>query len=118
MNVEVLYRNDPERSLVDPVLELGRRECVFRLIRGDYCDPFNGDWFGPNWPTKVIRWNFRWLPLPFIAWKWPLLNRACYIGAKVYGVDSPQYVEWMPAKDVYEGSQAFCFSIRPFANME
>lgn len=34
------------------------------------------------------------------------------MGAKVYGADSPAYVNWMDAEDVYFGSQAIQFSGR------
>lgn len=117
MNVDVVYRNDPERPLKDPVLEPGVRRFVFRLIRGDYCDPFGGQWFGPDFPVNVIRWRFKRLAVPFVAFKWPFLNRAFYAGAKVYGVDSPEYKAWLPARDVYDGSDAFCLSLRPFAKV-
>lgn len=160
MKVEVLYRNDPERPVKDPVLESGGRRFVFRLVRGDYCDPFGGQWFGPDFPVNVVRWQFKRLAVPFIAWKWSitalplmlvssacvaygyfterewlglvgatvglaglaactaLLRRAFYAGAKVYGADSLEYRAWLPSADVYEGSNAFCLSLRPFARIE
>lgn len=34
------------------------------------------------------------------------------LGAKVYGADAPEYVNWMAAEDVYAGSQAIQFSAR------
>ena len=44
-------------------------------------------------------------------------DRAGYIGFKLYGADSDAYRSWMKEGDVYEGSQACHFSIRPFANL-
>lgn len=118
MKVDVLYRNDPERKLMDPVLEPGGRPFVFRLYRGDLLDP-QGDpdgWFLPVLPERVVRGWLRFAP--FVAFKWPFLNRALYIGYKLYGVDAPEYVSWAGRENVYEGSVAMCFSFRPFANME
>ena len=118
MKVSVLYRNDPERPIKDPVLEPGGRKFVFRLVRGDYCDPFGGQWFGPDYPVRVIRWRFTWLAFPFVAFKWPFLDRAFYFGAKVYGADAPEYLDWMGDQDVGPDSVAFCISFRPFASMK
>lgn len=108
MNVEIVYRSDPHRPLTDPLPE--SNGLVFRLVRGDLCDPMNGRWFDPPFPTKVIRWRFETLPLPFVAWK--LGKFRGYLGAKVYGVDSEHYLNWLPASEVYTGSQAFCLSAR------
>lgn len=116
MKVEALYRNDPERQLTDPVLESGVRWFVLRIYSGDFLDIFGGGWFDPEKPPKkVIRKVLRFMP--FIAWRWPGTNRSGYIGFKLFGVDSPNYVTFqgvMP-QDVYVGSQACCFSFRPFA---
>lgn len=116
MNVECVWHtpNDRDRPLYDPLPE--RNGLVLRFIRGDLCDPMDGQWFGPRWPARVIRWRFERLPIPFLAWKFgPWLG---YLGAKVYGVDSPAYLNWMPARDVYAGSFAFCLSARPFASRQ
>ena len=118
MKVTCHYRNDPERGLTDPVLEKGGRRFVFRLYSGDICDPLNGNWFSAPYPTKVWRTFCSKPILPFIAWRWPFSNKAGYIGFKEYGADSEQYKNWMPHEDVYEGSQALCLSLRPFATME
>jgi len=112
------YRNDHERPLVDPLPELGGRRFIVRLYSGDVCDPFGGQWFGPDYPKHVIRFFTRLPILPFVAWKWPFMDRAGYIGFKLYGVDAPAYKHWMPPDDVYDGSQAVCFSFRPFATIE
>jgi hypothetical protein len=121
MKIICHYRNDAERGLLDPVLEKGGRRFVIRLWSGDVCDPVSccgsSDWFGPNYPRHVVRFFCKLPILPFIAWKWPFMDRAGYIGFKPYGADSPAYKNWMPAEDVYDGSQALCFSIRPFARM-
>lgn len=118
MKVRCLYRNDLERPLTDPLPELGGRRFVFRLYFGDLLDPLRDPdgWFGPALPRVVLR--FRWALLPFVAWKWPLLDRAAYIGGKLYGVDSEAYVPWAGRENVYAGSQAMCFSFRPFANIK
>jgi hypothetical protein len=116
MNVEVVYRNDLARPVLDPLPE--ENGVVFRLIRGDYLDPFFGDWFKPPYPRIVLRARFEFLPFPFFAWK--LGSWSGYLGAKVYGVHHPEYVQSLRLHpdDVYEGSTAFCFSIRPFAKPE
>ena len=110
MEVKCLYRNDPERPLTDPLPEINGRKFVFRIYSGDVCDPMNGNWFEPPWPKYVIRFKFNFLP--FIAWKWPFINRAGYIGFKLYGVDSEAYKNWIDPSEVYDGSQAVCTSIR------
>ena len=117
MQINCHYRNDPERGLLDPVLEKGGRKFVLRIWSGDVCDPLGGQWFGPEFPKTVIRFFCKLPILPFIAWKWPLMNRAGYIGFKLYGADAPAYKNWMPAEDVYDGSQALCFSVRPMARI-
>ena len=122
MNVTCHYRNDPERDLTDPLPELGGRKFVFRLYSGDICDPvqIGGNWFQPPYPTRVWR-TFVKLPiLPFIAFKWPFMNRAFYAGFKLYGVDANAYKEWgvgIKPEDVYKGSLALCTSVRPFATI-
>lgn len=127
MNVLVLYRNDPERPLKDPVLEPTGRCFVLRLLIGDVADPFidPDGWFGPKPPRFVLRfWSP--FPLPFIAFRWPdwlagffpkLKGRACYLGSKVYGADDPNYT-WLAPEDRAAGSTAMHFSIRPFGGME
>lgn len=112
MKIKVLYRSDPERPLKDPLPE--KSGFVFRLIRGNLCSPLNGQWFGPKWPTIVLRANV-WFPIPFLAWR--LGNHGGYIGAKVYGVDREEYFNWMPVDDVYAGSEAFCISARLWADV-
>lgn len=122
MKIKVLYRNDPERGLTDPVLEPGGRKLVFRLVSGDWLDPywppFGNSWFNPPFPTGVLHVNVK-LPLPFICFKWPFMNRCCYLGWKIYGVDNDVYKTWLTApENVYDGSQALCLSFRPFASIK
>lgn len=121
MHAECVYRNDPERGGRDPVLEFGGRRFVFRLYKGDICDPLNGNWFVEPYPTRIWRAHCPWPVLPFIAWKWPFLDRAGYLGFKHYGADGeqyPAYRKWMPEGDSEPGSNALCLSFRPFASME
>jgi hypothetical protein len=115
VKVEVLYRNDPERPLTDPLPEREGRRLIVRVYRGDYCDPmFDRDgWFGAGKPKAVLRGWLLWMP--FIAWRWPFSARAGYFGFKLYGVDSPVYKTFLPPEEVYDGSQACHFSVRPFA---
>lgn len=117
MKVEVRYRNDPERPLTDPVLEPGGPLFAFRLYRGTFCHPVDGSWFDPNdVPTKVIIEERSFMP--FVMWRWPFTSRAGYAGYKLYGVDSEHYKTFLPPEEVYPGSQACHFSIRPFANIQ
>lgn len=115
MKVEVIFRSDPLRPLTDPLPEANG--IVFRLVRGDVLDPlFDPDgWFGVAKPLFVLRFRSK-VPLPFLAWR--LGRWTGYVGFKVYGVDSPSYVPWAGAAEVYEGSQAMHFSVRPFARSE
>jgi len=77
---------------------------------GDVCHPLGtGDWFKPPYFSRVLRF-FSYVPLPFVAWN--IFGWRGYLGAKVYGADSPEYMNWMDALDVYEGSQAIQFSAR------
>jgi hypothetical protein len=115
VRISVLYRNDHERPLTDPVPEIGGRWFVLRIYSGDYCDPIGGTWFDPQkLPRFVLR--ARMFFMPFIAWRWPF-SKAGYAGFKLFGVDSPAYKNWLPLEEVYEGSQACCFSLRPFAGL-
>ena len=113
MRARVLWRSDPERSILDPLLE--RNGFVLRLIYGSCCDPWNGQWFGPKWPTIILRF-YSLVPFPFISWR--VGNWTGYLGAKVYGVHHEEYKNWLPAHEIYNGSTAFCFSARPFAKPE
>lgn len=77
---------------------------------GDICDPFNGKWFDPPYPTRIWR-TYCPLPiLPFISIK--IGRFGIYFGFKLYGADSEHYLNWMDTKDVYPGSQALCLSVR------
>jgi len=124
MKVTVHYRNDPERDLTDPLPDHGGRNFIMRLYSGDVACPLFGTlfgefWFHPPHPKKLIRFNTKWPVLPFISFRWPFTERACYIGFKLYGVDAPVYADWLCAKeDVFKGSQALCLTLRPFANLK
>lgn len=129
MEVICHKRNDPERGLTDPVPELNGRKFIYRIYSGDICDPVGAgnNWFKEPFPTRVWRTYCKYPILPFIAWVWPawmskifpgLKDRVGYMGFKLYGVDSPEYKKWpvgIKPEDVYDGSQAVCLSIRPFA---
>lgn len=116
------YRNDPERPLDDPVPEPGGRKFIFRLYSGDWLDPalsWGSNWFHPPFPKVVLHLNVKWPVLPFVAWKWPFMDRAFYGGWKRYGVDSEAYKQWLcKPEEVYPGSKALCLSIRPFARIK
>lgn len=81
------------------------------LRGGDVLHPLGkGDWFKPPYFARVLRF---WCPLPILPWiSWNLWGWRGYAGAKVYGADSWDYLNWMPAGDVYQGSQALQFSVR------
>lgn len=78
---------------------------------GDVCHPIGqGNWFKPPFFSNVMRF---WCPIPLLPWiSWNLWGWRGYIGAKVYGADAPEYSRWIPAWDVYAGSQAIHFSAR------
>jgi hypothetical protein len=61
----------------------------------------------------VLRF-YSYLPLPFVAWN--LWDWRGYLGAKVYGVDSDAYKNWIDPNAVYDGSQAIQFSGRLMIN--
>lgn len=79
---------------------------------GDVLHPMGqeGNWFKEPYFTKILRF---WCPIPILLFiTWNLWGWRGYLGAKVYGADSPEYKNWMPSEDVYEGSQAIQFSGR------
>lgn len=93
---------------------------MWRWLKGDVCDPqwwFNGgSAFKFPLPRFVIRFKLR-IPLPYISWR-TAGGRGGYLGMKVYGVDSPFYKNYIPAADVYPGSQALELTARPFATLD
>jgi len=113
MKVEIVYRTDNE-PLTTPFPS--KDGIMVRFVRGDYLDPqwiFNGGgWFKPPAPRFTLRHFFKWLPIPYIAWRKG--TRVGYIGAKIYGVDSPEYYRFVHTREIYNGSQAFCITLRPF----
>lgn len=116
MRVDVLYRNDPERGLTDPVLEATGRRFALRVYRGHVVSKSAGGWFEPPWPTDV---SLSWRRFaPFLAWRWPFTARAGYFGWKLFGVDSDAYKNWLPPAEVFDGSLALVFTFRPFASIK
>ncbi len=108
------WSTDPNRPATDPLLE--KDWSFFLEFRGgNVCDPLNGKWFSEPYPTRVIRFFCKWPIFPFISWRFK--NKCGYLGAKIYGADADAYLNWMPKEDVYVGSQALCFSARPFATV-
>ena len=114
------WSTDPARNPMDPLLE--KNWSFFLEFRGgDICDPVSiggmgGNWFDPPYPKHVMRWFCKWPILPFISWR--CKKRQGYAGFKAYGADSEHYLNWMKHEDVYPGSQALCFSLRPFASVK
>ena len=123
MKVTCHYRNDPERSLTDPLPEK-QWSFYWRLYSGDICTPVLGTFFGEKWfvppyPKYVWRAVCSFPILPFISWRF--LNKGGYLGFKCFGVDTPAYKEWttgIAPSDVYDGSQALCLTCRPFATIK
>ncbi len=119
MNVEVIYRTDPERPLYDPLPE--KNGVVFRLLRGHVVRPLFGNWFHPPYPSFVLRFETR-IWIPFFAWR--LWGWTGYVGGKVFSADAHPaygylaYREWMAERDIGPGSMAICPSVRPFAKPE
>ncbi len=108
------WSSNPSRPLKDPLLESNGIFIEFR--GGDFCDPIDGgQWFGPKYPKKFLRFFLAYPLIPFISWR--AGNRGGYLGAKAYGADPEVYKSWMNPEDVYEGSNALCFSFRPFADL-
>lgn len=91
---------------------------IFRLLGGDVVHPLGkGEWFKPPYFSRVLRF---FMPLPIMPFFSIRIGRfGFYIGSKVYGVDSPEYANWLPAEHVYEGSQAMMLiSIRFTRNLK
>jgi hypothetical protein len=84
---------------------------TFALRGGDVLHPLGqGDWFKSPYFSRILRF---WCPIPILPWiTWNLFGWRGYLGAKIYGADSEAYANWMPATDVYVGSQALQFSAR------
>lgn len=79
---------------------------------GDVAHPTGeGNWFDKPYFITALRF-FSYFPLPWITWN--LFGWRGYLGAKIYGADSPTYVSWLKPEEVYEGSQAIHFSGRLF----
>lgn len=88
----------------------------FELRGGDILHPLGqGDWFRPPYFERIYRAWCSWCILPYLAWR--IGNHGGYIGFKAYGADSEAYRYWMPAGDVYAGSQALQISGRLWATL-
>lgn len=85
----------------------------WELRAGDICHPTGkGNWFTPPYFQHAWKWYCPWPILPYLSWR--VGNKGGYMGFKIYGVDSPTYVDWAGAENVYPGSQAMQVSLRPF----
>ena len=107
MKVICHYKNDDQPLVCAYPAKTG---VLFRICSGDICDPYLGNWFKEPYFKVIIKF-FTVRKLPYFAWRigswW-----GGYIGFQVYGVDSPQYLNFLPAHDVYDGSQAMSFTAR------
>ena len=117
MRVTRGFSTDHDRSVTQP-LNTRKWSVFFELRGGDVCDPLNGNWFKPPFPTRVWRWFCKRPVLPFLSWRFS--TKGGYVGFKAYGFDSPEYKLWPGdyEADVYPGSQALCLSFRPFATIK
>ncbi len=97
----------------------------FELRGGDFLHPLgrgkNADgtsrWFNLPGFKKAVRFYCPWRILPFLSWR--VGKHGGYIGAKIYGVDSPAYKKTLPVEEgeVFDGSLAMQLSIRPYARL-
>lgn len=79
---------------------------IVRVLGGNVVYPWgDGDWFAPPYFASVLKF---FMPIPIMPFFSVRIGRfGFYIGAKVFGVDSPAYGNWMcDPSDVYEGSMA------------
>lgn len=105
--------SNPNQSATNPFPEKGWFFWEYR--GGDFIQPQGkGDWFHPPYfPNGVEHKYFPEATELFVSWKIPFLGRQGYYGAKIFGVDSDAYKEWMcKPEEVYEGSQAIMKSAR------
>jgi hypothetical protein len=111
---------DPQTPWKKPYPK-GRVGIKLRLAGGDVCDPLlkrrapgvpedaKLDWFN-SLPALLLRFATKRACIPYIAlgagrFGW-------YCGGKIYGMDLDWYKKWTPAEDVYDGSNAICFTMR------
>ena len=112
---------DKSQPLTSPFRD---RNGIFIEFRGgDFCHPdfwrpwSGGRWFEPPYFTSVTRFFLKWPIFPFISYRFG--NRVGYFGAKAYGMDNQAYKNMpIPPEEIYEGSVAIMFSIRPFAKAD
>jgi hypothetical protein len=113
MKVTCHYKNDDQPIVC--AFPAKPWSIIFRLCSGDVLDPYLGNWFKEPYFKVIIRF-FTERKLPYFAWRF---NKKCgYIGFQAYGVDSEQYLNFLPAKDVFDGSQALSLTFRPFATFD
>lgn len=98
----------PEQPLTDP--SRNKFGITFALRGGDVYDKMGGKWFEPPYPRNTFHVYVPWKILPWISWN--LWGWCGYVGFKCYGVDSPEYKNWIPEVEVFDGSLALCSSMR------
>jgi len=112
MKVICHYKNDDQPLVCAYPAKTG---VLFRLCSGDVLDPYLGNWFKEPYFKVIIRF-FTEKKLPYFAWR--VGKYGGYMGFQTYGVDSPQYKNFLPDKDVYDGSQAMSLTVRFTTNVD
>lgn len=113
------FSTDPKSNWTTPYPR-SRFGLIVRLLRGDYMAPDLSDvvmrpgksevnWFNAI-PLRITRKVVGWRPFLSIGISW----WGVYMGWKVYGVDSPAYLDYpgVSKDDVYDGSQAMVGTLR------
>ena len=112
---------DPESNWTTPYPR-SRFGLIVRLLKGDYMAPDLSDVVmrssreteTPNWfnciPLRITKKVVGYRPFLSIG----ILGWGVYMGWKVYGVDSPAYLDYpgVAKEDVYDGSQAMVGTLR------
>lgn len=110
MLVNRIFSTNPDQPSTSPFPV--KNGILLELRTGDVCDPIGigSNWFNPPFPKYVLRYFSR-IPLPYIAARFGAIG--FYAGWKIYGVDAPEYKQWLcKPEEVYDGSLAMCFTIR------
>lgn len=112
MNVICHYKNDDQ-----PLTSAypAKNGVLVRFCSGNVLDPYFGNWFKEPYFKVIIRYFTTWR-LPYFSFR--LGRFGGYVGFQCYGVDSPQYLNFLPAKDVYDGSLALSLTIRLTTNVD
>jgi len=91
----------------------------FSWRRGDILQPLDywsaDGWFSNSPPWREYYRGYTRLPLPFISIR--IGRWGFYAGAKGFGVDKEDYLRWVPAREVFDGSTAIMLSIRMTTNL-